>query len=100
MSDHDKEFAGEADSGASLTHRLALARTWLLTGHLRATDMCALGADPWQLVPPADQRARAAVAQALRELADGVEQQLVQVGAVEALLLGQPLDQQSRKGSQ
>lgn len=81
----------------SLNQRLAHSRQWLLTGHLGPLELRAMGADPWTLQPPVAQRMAAAVVSALRELADHLEQQGVQIGAAEALLLDQPLHQQGQE---
>lgn len=80
-----------------LKQRLAHSRQWLLTGHLGALEMKAMGADPWILQPPACQRMAASVALALRDLADHLEQQGVQIGLAQFLLLDEPLHQQSQQ---
>lgn len=84
----------------SLPQRLAYSRQWLLTGHLGPLEMRSMGADPWNLQTPAPLRMNAAVANALRQLADDLEQQGVQVGGVQALLLDQPLRQEPQMESQ
>lgn len=76
----------------SLAQRLAVARQWLLTGHLHTRQMLVLGVDPWYQSPPLVERIGGAVALVLRELAGHVEQQLVQLGDAQALLLDQPID--------
>ena len=80
-----------------LKQRLAHSRQWLLTGHLGALEMRAMGADPWILQPPACQRMAASVALALRDLAGHLEQQGVQIGLAQFLLLDEPLHQQSQQ---
>lgn len=82
----------------SLNERLAYSRKWLLTGgHMAPLELRAMGADPWTLEPPVAQRMSAAVVRALRELADHLEQQGVQVVAADSLLLDQPLHQQGQQ---
>lgn len=82
-----------------LKQRLAHSRQWLLTGHLGALEMKAMGADPWILQPPACQRMAASVALALRDLADHLEQQGVQPGVATVLLLDEPAPKSGDKPS-
>ena len=83
-------------SSLPLPERLAIARLWLLARRVPASKQIAMGADRWQSEPTAEQRMQAAVAAALRELADCVEQQGVQLGLAQALLLDQVPDQKAQ----
>ena len=80
----------------SLRERLALARLWLLGTELTPLQLRHMGADPWQLHPPASQRMQAAVGACLRELADHLEQHGVELGLAQSLLLDQVLHNEAQ----
>lgn len=90
------DLAPSVGASLPLAERLATARLWLLERRVPASKQIAMGADRWQSEPPAEQRMQAAVAAALRELADCVEQQGVQLGLAQALLLDQVPDQKAQ----
>lgn len=75
-----------------LADRLAIARRWLLGRDVHPLQERAMGADRYQLEPPAELRMRAAVAAALCELAGCVEKNGVQLGLAQALLVDKVSD--------